>query len=248
MRGSTKKRLFLVGGAVTTVGAAAALVAGATFGFFSSAGTASGSNTFTAGKVLVGLDPSGTQVACAISPMSPGDDQTKSGVSCEYDVKYTGNVNAYMAMDLAITGAAGASIAVPYTQTTAPTAKLGLYDGTANGLQLSITDGAATPVTYFSGTQYRDQATGALTTLPLTSGSASIADLLVNATPITAASAATHVTVHYSLPIGADNSYNLATSTIVLTIHAVQADNNPATGCVAGRVCSTGMSWSLPFS
>ena len=74
----SKKRLLLVGGAVTSVGAAAALLTGATFGFFSSAGVASGSNTFTAGHVVVGLDGS-TSVTCAIGPMSPGDTQAKSG-------------------------------------------------------------------------------------------------------------------------------------------------------------------------
>ena len=153
MRHLNRKRLALVGGAVTTVGAGAALLAGATFGFFSSAGTASGNNTFTAGTVVVGLDGA-TSVTCAIGPMSPGDTQAKSGnVACKYDIKYTGNVNAYMAMDLAITGAGGTPV-VAYTQTTAPPTAQGLYDGSATGLQFTITDNATVPVTYMSGVQY----------------------------------------------------------------------------------------------
>jgi hypothetical protein len=242
MKAFSRKRLLLVGGALISIGAATALVAGATFGFFSSAGVASGSNTFTAGHVVVGLDSGGTQVTCAIGPMSAGDTQAKSGnVSCEYDVKYTGNVKAFMALDLAITGAPGTPIEIPYGSVSAPAAAQGLYDGTANGLQFSITDGAST--SYLSGTQYNNQA-GTATTLTPTSGSASIADLLVTATPITT-NATTHVTVTYTLPTSAGNAYNLATSSIVLTVHAVQADNNALpVGCAAGHVCSSGMNWS----
>jgi hypothetical protein len=241
MKAFSRKRLLLVGGAVTSVGAAAALLAGATFGFFSSAGTSSGSNTFTAGHVVVGLDPGGTQVTCAIGPMSPGDTQAKSGnVVCKYEVKYTGNVNAFMALDLSITGSPGSPIEVPYTASTAPTAAQGLYDGTANGLQLTISDGTTT---YMNGVSYTNQA-GNPATLSPTTGTAAIADLLVTATPI-AANATTHITINYTLPTTAGNAYNLATSSMVLRIHAVQADNNALpVGCAAGAVCSTGMNWS----
>jgi hypothetical protein len=236
-----KKRLLIVVSGITTVGAAAALLAGATFGFFSSAGDASGNNTFTGGNVLVGLDGS-SSVTCAIGPMSPGDTQAKSGnVSCEYDVKYTGNVNAYMALDLAITGASGTA-AVPYTQTTAPPVAQGLYDGTATGLQLTIGDGTTT---YMAGTQYNTHVvTPTPATLTPTAGTASINDLLVNASPITT-NATTHLTVTYTLPTTAGNAYNLARSTVVLRIHAVQADNNaiPA-DCSAGHVCAAAMTWS----
>jgi hypothetical protein len=242
MRHSSKKRFLLVGAAVTTVGAAAALIAGATFGFFSSAGTATGNNTFTAGKVVVGLDPGGTQVTCAIGPMSPGDTQAKSGnVACKYDIKYTGNVNAFMAMDLSITGAGGTP-QIAHTQTTAPAAAQGLYDGSATGLQFTITDDDA--ASYMSGVSYTNQAHASATLTP-TGGSASIANLLVTAVPITT-NETKSVTVNYTLPTTADNAYNLATSTLVLRIHAVQADNNALpVGCTtAGHVCTTSMNWS----
>lgn len=242
MRVFNKKRLLLVGGSITTVGAAAALVAGSTFGFFSSAGTASGSNTFTAGEVIVDLDPGGTQVTCTIGPMSAGDTQAKSGnVACEYDIKYTGNVNAYMALDLDITGAPGGAIETPYGAS-APTAAQGLYDGSATGLQFSITDNAA--VSYMSGVQYTNQA-HTLTTLTPSSGDVSIDNLLVTAAPITT-DATKQLTVNYTLPTTANNAYNLATTSVVLTIHAVQADNNTLpVGCTtAGHVCTTSMNWS----
>jgi hypothetical protein len=242
MRGFSKKRLLLVGGTVTTIGAAAALLAGATFGFFSSAGVGSGSSTFTGGRVVVGLG-AGTTVTCTTGPMSAGDDQTKSGnAACQYDVQYTGNVRAFLALDVAITGTAGTSIEIPYTQTTAPPPKQGLYDGTITGLQLDIHDGSA--VSYVSGVHYNDQAASSQVLTPI-AGAASITDLLVTGSPITSATAPTHVTVNFSLPSGAGNGYNGATSTITLRIHAVQADNNPITsGCVAGNVCATGMAWS----
>lgn len=242
MKHFSKKRFLLVGGAVTTVGAAAALIAGATFGFFSSAGTPSGSNTFTAGTVVVGLDPGGTQVLCTIGPMSPGDTQAKSGnVVCKYDIKYTGTVNAFMAMDLSITGSGGTP-AVAYTQTTAPSAVQGLYDSSATGLQITITDDDG--ASYMSGTSYTNQAHGAAT-LTATGGSASIANLLVTPTAITT-NETKSVTVNYTLPTTADNSYNLATSALVLRIHAVQADNNllPVGCTTAGHVCATAMTWS----
>jgi hypothetical protein len=240
MKKFNRKRAAIAGGAVVTIGAIAALLMGSTFGFFSSAGTASGSNTFTAGNVVVGLDPGGTQVTCAIGPMSPGDTQAKTGNAvCKYQVKYTGNVKAFMAVDLGITGSGGTP-SVTYGST-APTAAQGLYDGTATGLQVTISDGTTT---YMNGVQYTSQA-GTPATLTPTGGAVSISDLLVNTTPITT-NATTDITVNYTLPTTAGNAYNLATSSIVLTIHAVQADNNPLpVGCSAtGMVCATGMNWS----
>lgn len=242
MRNFSKKRLLIVGTAVTSIGAAAALIAGATLGFFSSAGIGSGNNVFTAGTVIVGLDPAGTQVNCTIGPMSPGDTQAKTGnVACKYIVKYTGNVNAFLALDLAITGASGSAIEIPHTAVTAPTASQSLYDGTATGLQLNVSDGTTT---YLSGVQYNNQA-GTATTLTPSSGTASIANLLVNTAVVTSATAAKTFTVNYTLPTTAGNAYNLATSTVVLRIHAVQADNNALPGgCALGNVCTTSMTWS----
>ncbi|HEX3542582.1 MAG TPA: hypothetical protein VHT75_19295 [Acidimicrobiales bacterium] len=240
MKSNRRKRTLVIGGLVTSIGAAATLLAGATFGFFSSAGVSSGSNRFTAGNVLVGLDPSGTQVTCAITAMSPGDSQASgTNAACRYVIKYTGNVNAFLALDLSITGTAGTPT-TPYGAS-APSAAQGLYDGSANGLQFNISDGTNT---YLNGVQYNNQSGGPPTPLTPTSGAASVTDLLMNTTPVTAGATRT-LTVNYNLPNTAGNAYNVATSTIVLTVHAVQADNNALpVGCVAGAVCSTGMNWS----
>lgn len=239
MKLNRRKRMLVIGGVVTSIGAAATLLAGATFGFFSSAGVASGSNQFTAGNVVVGLDPGGTQVTCSVGPMSPGDSQTSgTNVACKYVVKYTGNVKAFLALDLSITGAPGTP-STPYGAS-APSAAQGLFDGTANGLQFNISDGTNT---YLSGVQYNNQA-GTATTLTPTGGAGSVSDLLMNTTPVTANTTRT-LTVNYNLPTTAGNAYNLATSAVVLTVHAVQADNNALpVGCAVGAVCSAGMNWS----
>jgi hypothetical protein len=244
MEHSNRKRLALVGGAVTTVAAGAALIAGATFGFFSSAGSTH-SDTFTAGNVVVGLDGSGTQVTCLINPMSPGDASTGwttpgSKAECRYDIKYTGNVNAFMAMDISITGAGGTPV-VAYGQTTVPPTAQGLYDSSATGLQINITDDAS--VSYMSGVSYTNES-HSLSTLTASGGTAGITKLLVTGTPITT-NQTKSVRVNYFLPTGAGNAYDLAASTVVLRIHAVQADNNALpVGCAAGELCTTGMTWS----
>jgi|GEM_PF-1715739 len=244
MRKFSRKRLLVVGGAVTSVGAAAALIAGATFGFFSSSGTAGGTNTFTAGTVSVGLG-AGTQVTCTVGPMSPGDTQS-SGVgndgACEYDIAYTGNVNAFLGLDLVITGTDGTPV-VAYGQTTVPTAAHGLYDATSTGLQVTISDGTNT---YMSGTTYNTQViTPTPATLSIDSGGeAAIAKLLMNTAAVNTGDTR-HLTVNYTLPTGAGNAYNGAVSTIQLTVHAVQADNNalPA-NCSVGHLCSATMTWN----
>jgi len=214
------------------------LVAGVTFGFFSSAGRASGSNTFTAGVVRFGSPVSTT---CAINPMAPGDASTgwsPAGTlaTCTYQVTYSGNVRAFLGLDLTITGTAGSPVA-PYGGST-PSAASGLFDGTAGGLQMLVTDSSSTM--FLNNTTYQDQA-GSPVTLSSTS---SVTGLLISRTAFTNGGSDT-ITVNYKLPTSASNAYNSASSTIVLLIHAVQADNNalPA-ACAAGRVCTSGFSWS----
>ncbi|MEA2685777.1 MAG: hypothetical protein QOE93_972 [Actinomycetota bacterium] len=243
MKHFNRKRLALVGGAVTTVGAGAALLAGATFGFFSSAGTAGGTNTFTAGTVFVDKDTT-TQVTCNAGPMSPGDTQS-SGVgqlgACEYDIVYTGDVDAYLGLDVVITGTDGTPV-VPYGSTI-PSAAHGLYDGTSTGLQVTISDGTNT---YVSGTTYNTQV---LIATPATlsidgSGEAAVSKLLMNTAAVNVDDTR-HLTVSYTLPTGAGNAYNDAASTIQLRVHAVQYDHVTLPGtCSVGHVCSAGMTWN----
>jgi hypothetical protein len=216
----------------------ASFVSGATLGVFSSSGTVSGNNTFTAGVVSFGSPAIAT---CTINPMAPGDASTGwspagSAATCTYQVTYSGNINAFLGLDLAITSVAGSPL-TPYTGS-APSAAAGLFDGTANGLQVLVTDSSAT--TFLNNTTYVNQA-GSSVALSATS---SVTGLLISRTPMTNGGTDT-VTVNYKLPTSASNAYNLASSTIVLQIHAVQADNNTIpVGCAAGKVCTSGFNWS----
>ncbi|MDQ1428039.1 MAG: hypothetical protein QOK39_1515 [Acidimicrobiaceae bacterium] len=237
MRISRAKRAATIAAVLATLGAGATFVAGVTLGLFSSAGHASGSNTFTAGVVSLGTPVS---VTCTISPMSPGDASTGwtpagSGATCTYQVTYSGNISAFLGLDLTITGVAGTPVA-PYGGST-PSAAAGLFDGTATGLQVLVAGGGTT---FMNSTTYQNQA-GTPVTLTATS---SVTDLLLSRTPTTNGGSKT-ITVNYSLPISATNAYNSASTTIVLVIHAVQSDNNalPA-GCAAGNVCSSTFNWS----
>lgn len=263
MNSSNKKRFALGAGAVAAVGSFATLVAGVTFGLFS-ATTAGQTNTFTAGKVSL------TQAltkSCVVTQMSPGDGTAAVGgtpnniaangnshVQCVYDVTYTGDVPAYLGLDIEVIGTAGntaSTNAYAPQGSTAVTGALGLFDGSANGLQLQVKDSANT-VTFVNGVTYKTKA-GVSTNLTGATGTCQgngtntgcsqqgtvngflVGSILPNGTNT--------ITVDYVLPTSANNAYQLATSSIKLTIHAVQKDNNPATGCTNGSVCDT-LPWS----
>lgn len=219
----SKRRALIAGSGVLVVGAAGLIVAGSTFGFFSA--TATGlTNTFSAGKVSLSQSAAS---ACTVTKAQPGDFGT-----CTMTVTYTGTVSggAYLALDVTVTGTAGSPV-TPYGAGSPPTAANGLYNGTAKGLQLTITSTTGA-VTYMTGTTLGGTAT--------TSGSASASatDLLVNKVAVTSATKYTFK-VHWSLPTTATNAFDTAGSTVKLLVHAVQAANNGSTAtCTAGKACS----------
>jgi predicted ribosomally synthesized peptide with SipW-like signal peptide len=208
MKHPGRKRLYLAASGVTAVGAAAALIAGTTFGLFSSQAPA-GSQTFTAGTVTVSSDQ---VVSCTLTPgdVKPGDSGT-----CTFNYAYSGNP-AWLAVDIA--GASTASTTTPptpYAGTAAPTA-VGLLQG-SNPLVLSVNTGSALSYT------------------PDSSGAASIKDVLLSsASTPTAGGATGPMTLHWALPAAAGNEYQGGSATLTLTIHAVQAKNNPMVGAVSG--------------
>jgi hypothetical protein len=213
MNMSIKKRMALGAGAIATVAAVGTLVAGVTFGFFSATTGSNGNNTFTAGNVTLDTPVVST---CTVGPMVPGDSSTGYATTpggqtdartaaCTVSVDYTGNVPAYIGLDLATSGT-------------------GLYDQTANGLQFQISDG-----------------TGSYATSGVLNGGS---DLYVSTDPGTGSTNHTF-TVNYALPTSADNSYQGKTTTLTLTVHAVQQGNNGnTTGCAAGAVCAGISTWS----
>jgi hypothetical protein len=227
-----KRRLVIIGAAAATIGAAATLAGGITFGLFSASGSG-GANTFTGGTVSVGAGTP-VSVVCTITNMVPGDSSTgapiggKVATPCTYNMKYTGSATAWLAVDVAVSNG--------------PTA---LYDGTATGLQLYLKDGA--PATYITstaptaGTTFVAQG-GTATSLP----AGTTSNLLVSTTPA-ATNTAVSFSLNYAVPIATGNAYQGGSSTVTLTFHAVQAGNNPLPGaCVAGQQCNatTTFLWS----
>ena len=176
-------------------------------------------NTFTAGTVSVGL---GTEsVTCEVGQIMPGD--SSSGYpagsndlnTCVYDVRYTGDAPAWLAVDVLVEGGSPA-----------------LYNAGADGLQLRLT--ANDTVTMLSNTNYVDAAG---TPTSIASGT-TVENLLVSTTPADQGDAVVF-DLDYLLPTIAPNALQGGTASITLTFHAVQSDNQPIGSCVAGRQCDT---------
>lgn len=238
-----RKRLFVAAGFVASLGAVVALVAGVTFALFS-ATSSTQQNSFAAGSVSLSKS---AVTDCSVTNMVPGDAtaafspvnsaQTNATMQqCKFTITYTGSAPAYLGLDLGVSGTAGSAVQAYAANNlgTTPSNAVGLYDGSANGLQVQISDGTTT---YWNGTSVNGSTFGA-------SGSAN--GLLVNNTPIT--SGTYTFTVDYALPQGAGNGYQGAGSNIKLLVHAVQAGNNgtPASiaSCVKGQTCAAITSWS----
>jgi hypothetical protein len=238
----SKRFVFLVS-YVLSLGAVAALVAGASFGMFSATASSS-TSTFSSGTVTLGQSASTT---CSVSPLAPGAGTSAGGgtptnateLQCSLTVSYSGNVPAWLGLDVSIASTHAGSD--PYTGLTgAP----GLYDGTATGLQVLIKDGTTTYMDS-DGSPTGTTAGTFLGGSAATGASPSVSDLLVSTTPFTSLSGPVTFTVDYSLPSGSTNAYMGAASSITLTAHAVQSGNNGSTSlCTAGRVCAGINGWS----
>jgi len=231
----TKKRLLLGAGVLGTVAATATLVAGVTFGLFSATSTPQ-SNSFTAQSVTLGT-PGGT--SCGVTNVVPGD----SG-NCTLTYTYTGSANAVLGLDLSITAHTGGTSPNAYAPgsdagVVVPAANA-LFDGTADGLQLTMTDSNNISDPFITGGVNWLSESSVSNPLTLDSGSTgAVDDLFIGAY------ASGTITLHWSLPDKgtASNAYQLASSTFRLQVHAVQSDNNAATGCTVGQQCSS-ILWS----
>lgn len=206
----------------TALLAGGALVVGATMALFSATRT-SDANSFTSGTVSVGL---GTEsVTCQISQIMPGDSSaghptgSKDMSTCVYDVKYTGNAPAWLAVDVLVNGGSPS-----------------LYTAGSDGFQMLVKTGAG--LTLVNGTSYT-KVDG--TTASLVDGTATN-NLLLSATPA-AQNDTVKFNVDYLLPTLAPNSLQGGTVSVTLTFHAVQSDNQPVGSCTAGRQCNT-ITWS----
>jgi hypothetical protein len=264
---STKRRLVGAASFFVSILAASSLVAGVTFGLFSATPKTSTANTFSTGTVS--LNQSET-ISCTVANLSPGDGSYTTGSAynneggadgqCTLAVSYTGNVPAYLGLDIQVSGTVGSPVQT-YGGSTL-TGALGLFDGSANGLQLLIKDSAFGDTFVSNGTTANTPGTapglnyltkaGAQTNLTGASActgngtnsgcsaSGTDTDFLIGSTT---SHTGTNITIDYGLPTTANNAYDGATTTIKLTVHAVQQNNNTATGCTNGWQCST-ESWS----
>ena len=103
-------------------------------------------------------------VACPISNIAPGD---TNSAACTFTATYNGSLPAYLGVDVTVKGTAAATVPAGYGYTHAPAP---LYDGTAGGLGITISDGATT---YMSGQT--------VNSLPL-ANDGTVDDLLVSTT------------------------------------------------------------------
>jgi hypothetical protein len=154
-------------------------------------------------------------VPCTVNNMVPGDDSTG------YTPDTTGRTNAQTAactFTVTYSGNVDAYIGLGLS------ASGGLYDGTANGLQFQVSDGTTS---YTTG--------GVINT------NTSSDPLFVSKD---SSGAAAHTfTVNYALPRSAGNTYQNMSTTLTLTVYAVQAGNNGNGSCTAGQQCANVTSW-----
>ncbi|MDA3029556.1 MAG: TasA family protein [Actinomycetota bacterium] len=213
------RTLALRGAALlTALTASAALTIGMTTALFSDSET-SNANTFTAGTVTVGLGSE--SVTCEVAQVMPGDSSAGwSGGSndldtCVYDVTYTGDAPAWLAVDVLVEGGSPS-----------------LYTGDSDGFQMLLTNDDS--IEFVNGVEYLD-ASGSATTVI---GGTSVEDLLVSATPASQGDAV-RFDLNHLLPTAAPNALQGGSVSVTLTFHAVQSDNQPIGACVAGRVCES---------
>ena len=207
----------------------AAVTAGVTLARMS-ASEQGGANSFTAGTISV-TTGSPASVTCTTTGLLPGVSSAGALIgnvtdsTCTFDVKYTGNVSAYLGMDIAVTDGSTSLFS----------------SGSSTGLQLYLADASSTSYvtsnasnTGGTGDTTYTKEGGATAALP-TSG---ISDLLVSRTAATNGSTV-NFSLDYAMPQDSANTFQSGSVTIVLTFHAVQSRNNtlPA-DCAAGQQCN----------
>ncbi|HUY64057.1 MAG TPA: TasA family protein [Acidimicrobiales bacterium] len=211
-----RRRIMVAASAVTTLAAASSLVAGTTFGFYSSKSGAE-SNSFTSGTVTLASTVTG---ACTVVNMAPGD----SPAACGLGTTYSGSLSAYLAVDVVI-------------ETQAGTGGTTLYNPAgSNGLTVTISDNQTTPVTYV--------VPSTSTTCPGGAPTGSTCYELDNellGTSSYANGAADTISTAVTLPSTAGNIYQGGAAQVILTAHAVQAKNNTvacSSTATAGHSCT----------
>jgi len=220
----SKRRLLLGSSMLSVAVAGTTLLAGTTFGFYSSS-AAPESNAFTSGTVTLSSTVTG---ACAVTNMAPGD----SPAACTMALSYSGSLSAYVALDVVVETQAGSGGSTLYNP------------GGSNGVTISLTDNQTSPVTYTvptSATTCPGGAPGGSTCYEL--------DNELLGTTAYANGASDTVSTSVSFPSAAGNGYQGGAAQVILTAHAVQSKNNAlscTTTATPGHACapSGSFAWS----
>ena len=200
-----KKRLLALAGTVCSLVAVSSLVTGVSFAIFNDS-LPSQSTSITAGSVSVG-SPEVTS-ACVLSGVLPGASSTSA---CTFSVTYTGTVPAYVGADVLVVSGDATHTA--------------LWDGTVNGLQLSLDSGSqidAVPTSALANCSVVGSQFG---TFPAALTCGEVNNVVLTTTPM---SNGTLYTLHlnWTMPTTSVNANQGGSAQIYVNFHAVQSGNN----------------------
>jgi hypothetical protein len=212
-------------------GAVGALVAGVAVAYLNVSPGGSGIGSASTGSVSLAINAPATY-ACTFGALKPGDLTGAAGQTCSFSVAYTGSIQAYVSLTVAIQSNAGVGAG-----------KQPLYDGTnTTGLTFKITDAGGKTYTVPTGTG----TTGGACPAGFTCWTAAN-DLAATYTPgATLTFSNTNTATWTVTPLfqkGVGNAYEGGTAALTLTAQAVQgAPANPlpasCTTSTIGQPCA----------
>ena len=204
-RRSAKKRLIALAGTVCSLVAVSSLVTGVSFAIFNNT-LPPQTTSIAAGSVSVG-SPS-VSSACVVSGVLPGASSTSA---CTFSVTYTGNVPAYVSADvLVVSGDATHSA---------------LWDGTANGLQLSLNDGVQSDVVPTSALANCADVGSQFGSFLVATTCGEVDNVVLTTTPVSSGTPYT-LSLNWTMPTTSLNTNQGGTAQIFINFHAVQSGNN----------------------
>ena len=204
-RRSMKKRLLALAGTVCSLIAVSSLVTGVSFAIFNNS-LPPQTTSITAGSVSVG-SPS-VSSACVVTGVLPGASSTSA---CTFSVTYTGTVPAYVSADvLVVSGDATHSA---------------LWDGTGNGLQLSLSDGVQSDVVPTSALGICADVGSQFGTFPAALTCGEVNNVVLATTPVPSGTLYT-LNLNWAMPTTSLNANQGGSAQIYVNFHAVQSGNN----------------------
>ena len=238
-----KRRAALAGGAMAAIAGIGMTGVGGTSALFTST-AGDQAATFNAGTVVLDNAVSSGSTTCVIGNLAPGTVGTSpttssanggnnaivppSPTACSMKVSYDGTLRAWILLDVSVTS----------TSATAAGATVGgkaLFNGGANGLQLSVLGTPAGSSSFTQPGQVFSAGTPSCTTNAAgqQSCTSTVTNQLVGTSPAQQGGTGTFELDSY-FPLLASNAYQGGSAKVTLTAHAVQYDNNHASDCSNG--------------